>query len=163
MNGREFGFRLAGLFLGGLMIFGFFGCLMSATEGMGRSAIIKKQHQDAALDLPLLLNALRTYATTHGGKFPEVTSAADLKRVLYPDYIATEATFLRLGDKAAYQPNKEIAGKSPQDFTDPDSVIALSEPNAPPITKRGPTAKPTRAVVYLSGRFERIPAENSAP
>jgi hypothetical protein len=156
MTGRELGCKLTGCLFGGLLIFGFFGCLMSATEGLGRSTLAKKQREDAQFDLPILLGGMMTFARTHGGRFPTFQNAADLKQTLYPQYVTAEDMFTRLGDSVAYQPNPALSGKTFASFKSPDTVVTFYEPTTPQVTKRGDTSKPTRAVLFLDGRLRRL-------
>jgi hypothetical protein len=158
MTGRELGCRVTGCLFGTLIIFGFFGSLMSMTEGVGRTTLAKKQREDAQFDLPILLSGLKTYATTHGGRFPTFANAAEFKQILYPQYIAQEDVFTRLGDKIPYSPNPALSGKLLTTFRAPDKVVVFYEAAAPLTAKRGEYAKPTRAVAYLDGRVRRLDA-----
>jgi hypothetical protein len=158
MTGRELGCRVTGCLFGTLIIFGFFASLMSMTEGLGRSTLAKKQREDAQFDMPILLGGLQTYSTTHGGRFPRFTNAAELKQLLCPQYIPTEDMFSRLGDNVPYAVNVALSNKPLASFKTPENVVVFYEPTLPQVAKKGENAKPTRGVIFLDGRLRRLDA-----
>lgn len=153
MDGREWGCKITGLGCGGLAILAFFGLMMSYSDGAIKSVQARRQRADVAMDLPVLLTAIRQYAGNHEGKLPEMTSPAALKTALFPRYVGDENAFVRFPDQTPYLPNPELSGKTLKSISNPGATIVFSEPAAGfPIKSE---ARPTHAVIFLNGIFQR--------
>lgn len=104
-------------------------------------------------NLRQLAIALQMYAQDNNDKLPVMKTTADMKKYLTA-YLGSDQQFVSPRTGEAYLPNPGISGKALGAIDHPDTMIAFYE-NTP-----GPDG--TRAVAFLDGHVELVPADRWA-
>ncbi len=155
MTGREIGYRLSFLLMGGLTLFGFFAGLMGYSENGLRVAVLRRQQQqDTDNDLQVIGDGLVAYSEAHQGRLPAMDSAGALEKALLHRYVAAPATFLRIGDNAHYLPNPALSTKNLLQL--PPSTLLLAEAEPRPLDKARRITAKTRAALRADGVIVRL-------
>jgi hypothetical protein len=155
LENRELGYKVMGCGCATLLVIAFFALLMNFTESGLHYVAARKQQQQAAYDLPVLVQGMRQYAAIHQGKLPPLRDPAEMKKALFPAYVGLADAFYRKGDSQPFQPNPRLSERKLDSIPNAARVVAAYEPSA--TGGGGPKHDvPTRAVAFLDGSVRRV-------